>query len=985
MLFLPYLNPVILGSMSFLIAFLVLLYLLKYQLPAISLQRKTKKINFALESFVNRPVGSVRPEELDELFRERPFHYLWNEFKNSLHEMSNEDGGNQSIRSTLTADFYFSKEAIVDGYINTEFFKHLPGMLTGVGIIGTFSGLIWGLHQFSTANAVETLNLLLGEVGSAFLGSGAAIFIAILITFFEKQTLNSCYKLLEETGKLLDSMYKAGVGEDYLARLVKATETSARNSVDFKQVLIDNLEVMMEKQSKVIGQTIANSLEAPIDKLLLIVNKASGDQSDVIKNLVESLMNTFIAKSDEAFGTQIEAVNQAIYRSTTTMESVEDSMRRLLNDIAIASQNAVKSMSDQMLETVIQANINQDQKNETLREVIKELHVRSNEHQLKSHAMIEEVMQQVLGSFNQSLQQVSQSREQQNIQDENRNQLMLSSAMEFHSGIKSILSDSMSEQHSLNLQLKNFVQEVQQLSIDHQLHTKDVMQEILDKTLLSISESMRQISIDRQEQISQDSERQSNLNQSVSQFLTQLQETLKLSQNDQYELNLKLKTFVEEINQLTFDHHMRSKEVVEQTLDKILHSIDSSMNQLSQARIDQNSQDEERNQRLVASLKDFQVDTHSLMQKSAQEQYELNLKLKSFVEELNQLTYELQLKSKEVIDSTLEKVLYSVDQSMEKIAYSQEAQALADEARNEKMINSASDLHQGMTTILNQSMQNQHQLNSKLKDLVAELNDMSMSHLTQTKELMQNSTLDVLNKLENGMSVIAADRHQQIKADNDRVQMLNQSTTELHDKISEQIKNLVGEFNHANAQSQNHIVAIEKFSVNAIEKMGDGAVQMNVAANQFSSAGNVIIGAFEQSKIITQQMEGISGKMLTMMANIHDLFKQFEQSSFVHQDYLKELTQLIAVAKQESGVSSKIVLDMESSLKSLSNAERLSSEYLSNINQVLKDAFGQFNTQMMAQVTSINQENDRLLGSAINALTGAVEQIVRTTSKLTQN
>jgi hypothetical protein len=40
---------------------------------------------------------------------------------------------------------------------------------------------------------------------------------------------------------------------------------------------------------------------------------------------------------------------------------------------------------------------------------------------------------------------------------------------------------------------------------------------------------------------------------------------------------------------------------------------------------------------------------------------------------------------------------------------------------------------------------------------------------------------------------------------------------------------------------------------------------------------------------------------------------------------------------------------------------------------------------MMAQVTSLNQENDRLLGDAITSLTGAVEQIVRTTSKLAQN
>jgi len=122
MVLLPYLNPYILGSMIITILFLVFLYILNYQLPAISLQFKTQRINNALKAFAQRPVGSVLPHELDELFQDRPFLFLWNEFKNSLHEMSSEEGDQKSVRSTLTADFYFSKEAIVDGYINVEFF-----------------------------------------------------------------------------------------------------------------------------------------------------------------------------------------------------------------------------------------------------------------------------------------------------------------------------------------------------------------------------------------------------------------------------------------------------------------------------------------------------------------------------------------------------------------------------------------------------------------------------------------------------------------------------------------------------------------------------------------------------------------------------------------------------------------------------------------------------------------------------------------------
>jgi len=898
MIFISYVNIYILGSMMCVVGLFLLLYIFKYQIPATQLQYRTKKIIKALKKYEASPVGSVQPDILDPIFVSKPFDHPWREFKNSLHEMHNENSSSKSIRSTLTADFYFSKEAIVDSYINAEFFKHLPGILTGIGIIGTFTGLIWGLHQFNTTNAVETLSLLLSEVSSAFVGSGIAIFIAIAITFFEKNTINNCYKLLEETSNTLDNLYKSGVGEDYLARLVKATELSAQNSINLKDVLIENLEIMMEKQSKVIGQSIAQSLTGPIDKLMLIVDKASGDQSDVIKNLVDSLMNTFISKIDEAFGTQIDAVNQAIFRSTTIMESVESSMRHLIDEISLAGQNAVKSMSEQMLEAVMQANINQDEKNQLLRNVIEGLYQLNHEHHSKSQALIEEVMQRVLSTLGDNLTQIAQSREQQNLQDENRNQLMISSAKEFQLGLQNLLQNSMSEQYELNLKLKEFVQEINLLSSNHQLQSTENMQQVVEKVLSNVDQSIEKISVEREKQ----------------------------SQNDL-----------------------------------------------------------ERNTQLVNTSKEFYETIQSILKTAQIDQYEINLKLKAFVEELNQLTFDLQVKSKEVIEQTLEKVLSTVDQSVLKIAKSHEELSAQDVSRNEQIIITTKELHQGIQEQIGLSMQEQYQLNLSLKNFVTELHDMNFEHITQVKGVMLNSTNEVLEKLQSSLETIAADRTKQIESDEQRAIELNQATLQLHNRIADQVKNLMSEFNHSIEESQNHIQAIEKVSLVAINDMNSGAKTIEQAAVKFSSAGTEVIEAFEQSKSITTQMETIGSKIENMITNIHSLFKQFEESSSTHQDYVKELTSMILLAKQETGVSTKIVADMESSLKALQLAEKHSLEYLQNINQVLKDAFGQFNTQMMAQVTSLNQENDRLLGGAITSLTGAVEQIVRTTSKLAQS
>jgi len=609
-------------------------------------------------------------------------------------------------------------------------------------------------------------------------------------------------------------------------------------------------------------------------------------------------MNTFIAKIDSAFGTQIDAVNQAIFRSTTIMESVENAMRSLIEDISLAGQNAVKSMSEQMLETVIQANINQDEKNQLLRNVIEGIYQLNQDHHSKSQALIEEVMQRVLSSLGESLARVAQTQEQQNLLDENRNQLIISSAKEFQLGLQNILQNSMSEHYELNLKLKDFVQEVNQISSNHQLESNERMQQVVDKVLSSVDQNIQKISLEQEKQ--------------------------------------------------------------------------------SQDNLD-------RNTKLISNSKEFYEALQNILKTSQVDQYEINLKLKAFVEELNQLTYDLQVKSKEVIEQTLEKVLGSVDQSVLKISQLHEDLSEKDVSRNEQIILSTKELHKGIQEQISLSMQEQYQLNLSLKNFVSELHGMNYEHISQVKELMLGSMNQVLAQLQTSMQTIADDRLKQIQSDEQRAIELNQATLQLHNRISEQVKNLMLEFANSSQQSQNHIQAIEKVSLLAINDMNEGAKTIDRAAQNFTNAGKDVIDAFEQSKSITTQMETIGSRLENMITNIHSLFKQFEDSSSAHQDYVKELTSMILLAKQETGVSTKIIADMEASLKALQQSERHSMEYLQNINQVLKDAFGQFNTQMMAQVTSLNQENDRLLGNAINSLTGAVEQIVRTTSKLVQN
>lgn len=130
-------------------------------------------------------------------------------------------------RASALAETFFSEYALVDSPLQSDFYKHVPGILTGLGIIGTFAGLIVGLIHFDVSKP-ETMQIQLGllvqAVGQAFFVSASAITLAMLFTWMEKTLLTARYLQVEELQHFIDGLFQAGSGQENLERLVVATE-----------------------------------------------------------------------------------------------------------------------------------------------------------------------------------------------------------------------------------------------------------------------------------------------------------------------------------------------------------------------------------------------------------------------------------------------------------------------------------------------------------------------------------------------------------------------------------------------------------------------------------------------------------------------------------------------------------------------------------------------------------------------------------------
>jgi hypothetical protein len=244
---------------------LLIHFIWSYVRPAWTLDNALQlAIDGVIAAKINSNDGIIYTEQIRRNFTHNTdLLHLWNEYTETVHkqfELVDKRQSLKALRATVPAETFFNTEVIVDTKLNTEFFKHLPGLLTGIGIIGTFTGLLIGLNGFTPDTSditklSEGLKDLMSGVQEAFVASAIAITAAMLVTFFEKRLLNNRYKQVEKLAQAVDALYDAGAGEEYLRELVESSQQNQAHTAQLKDAKVNDLKTMLEN----LGSAIASS------------------------------------------------------------------------------------------------------------------------------------------------------------------------------------------------------------------------------------------------------------------------------------------------------------------------------------------------------------------------------------------------------------------------------------------------------------------------------------------------------------------------------------------------------------------------------------------------------------------------------------------------------------------------------------------------------------------------------------------------------
>lgn len=193
------LSMIILGAMAVLLAFGFIAGIMPTVFYADAFRRCRNKIEGAME--VQSQEAWLAVFKIENLFGQKDLDAAFDEYKSIVSE--------QKETNDMLSDV---EEYINEDYLSLRTWRGLtlqiPGTMTGLGILGTFIGLITGIGSigFSTVDAaLESISMLLAGIETAFYTSIAGVILSILFNIINHMIWNI---MLREYELFLDTYHK---------------------------------------------------------------------------------------------------------------------------------------------------------------------------------------------------------------------------------------------------------------------------------------------------------------------------------------------------------------------------------------------------------------------------------------------------------------------------------------------------------------------------------------------------------------------------------------------------------------------------------------------------------------------------------------------------------------------------------------------------------------------------------------------------------
>ncbi len=296
----------------------------------------------------------------------------------------------EKLRNTDQIEMYFNSDVIIDKQVQKEVLDVIPGILTGLGLVGTFLAIAIALMGFDMSHIELSIQNLLGGLSIKFISSLVGITTSILFLFLKSHLFSKLETSISCLQLQLNSIFPRRTPESYLCHIWEQIELSNER--------LEDLEDYAEEQKKLSDRFI-DEMGSKIEEVLK--GNAQNDIKEVLDDLSKNLSNSITGNLRETMEKLIAVMEDVkATKEQSSNKALTDVLENIFNNDSIkdAGTNIAKSLNNEITTTVSSMS-EQNQKVEDLVQAVGSYVNQLHDYESK----VEDHYKDLLGNINKAL------------------------------------------------------------------------------------------------------------------------------------------------------------------------------------------------------------------------------------------------------------------------------------------------------------------------------------------------------------------------------------------------------------------------------------------------------------------------------------------------------------------------------------------------------------------------------------------------------